>query len=44
MVRRINGNDLSEVASGYALGYNDREFSAQDAIDTLGIIDVGQLQ
>lgn len=27
-----------------ALGYGGREFSAQDAIDTLGIIDVGQLQ
>ncbi len=27
-----------------ALGYNGREFSAQDAIDTLGIVDVGQLQ
>lgn len=27
-----------------ALGYGGREFSAQDAIDTLGIVDVGQLQ
>jgi ATP-dependent DNA helicase RecG len=37
--------DLTEAQRAVmALGYKGREFSAQDAIDSLGIIDVGQLQ
>jgi len=41
----FDSEDLTEAQRAVmALGYNEREFSAQDAIDTLGIVDVGELQ